>query len=173
VSLPQVGPTGVLIRSATSDDLEALLGLVARHAEFEHATFDPTGVIERWHATLVGPSSVAHCLVAEAAAPDGSSLVGYATCSLEFSTWAAARFLHMDTLFVDERLRGRSIGAALMDAVIAYGRRCGVTELQWQTPMWNDRAIRFYERAGATFAPKARFHLPLQLQEAGPDERTH
>ncbi len=41
----------------------------------------------------------------------------------------------------------------------ARSMRCEV--IQWQTPIFNTRALKFYERRGATANDKRRFHLAV------------
>ena len=48
-----------------------------------------------------------------------------------------------------------------MDAVVAMTRSLGLQEVQWQTPEWNDGAVRFYERRGAVAKAKQRFTLTV------------
>ncbi|MEU7071453.1 GNAT family N-acetyltransferase [Streptomyces narbonensis] len=97
------------------------------------------------------------CLVAEL--PDGS-LAGYATCAPELSTWDGVAYLHMDCLYLTSTARGHGLGPLLVDAVRAEARALGLTEIQWQTPAWNEGAIRFYDRLGATSKEKRRYTLP-------------
>ncbi len=40
-------------------------------------------------------------------------------------------------------------------ASLAY--RLGCVNVQWQTPVWNERAIRFYQRLGGEGKEKVRF----------------
>lgn len=97
---------------------------------------------------------------------DGQVL-GYATASCEFSTWAARDYLHMDCLYVRESARNRGVGADLLQAVVDRARRLGLAELQWQTPDWNVDAIRFYRRHGAVAKGKQRFVLALRREPVG------
>lgn len=99
------------------------------------------------------------CLVAES--PDGE-VVGYATCVPALSTWDGLEYLHMDCLFLVPGQRGLGLGALLMDAVTAEARTLGLTEIQWQTPTWNEGAIRFYDRLGARAQEKTRFTLTVE-----------
>jgi ribosomal protein S18 acetylase RimI-like enzyme len=62
---------------------------------------------------------------------------------------------------VAEGSRGAGAGARLVAAVAERARARGLTKLQWQTPVWNDAAIRFYGRLGAGRLAKERFTLPL------------
>ena len=81
-------------------------------------------------------------------------MAGYATWSREFSTWAGAEYVHLDCLYVDEAHRSGGHGRRLIEAVIAEAD--GVP-LQWQTPAWNTRAQRFYDRLGAHGTDKIRY----------------
>jgi GNAT superfamily N-acetyltransferase len=155
--------SAIAIRDAETTDVPQLIALMAAHAEFEQADFDPAGLDQRLIDTLISDSARASCLVAAHGGPTGGVLVGYATVMPEYSTWAGSEFLHMDTLFVDEAYRGHGLGARLMTAVIGRAEHLGLTEVQWQTPEWNRDAVRFYERLGARGTTKIRFH-----QRVGP-----
>ncbi|WP_314619095.1 GNAT family N-acetyltransferase [Streptomyces stackebrandtii] len=105
-----------------------------------------------------GGSPRLRCFVAEL--PDGS-LAGYATCAPELSTWDGVAYLHMDCLYLTSTARGHGLGPLLMDAVRAEARALGLTEIQWQTPAWNEGAIRFYDRLGATSKEKRRYTMAV------------
>jgi GNAT superfamily N-acetyltransferase len=132
------------------------------HALFERAHIDLKNLESRLEGILIQPADHAACIVAELVATTNdsrSNLAGYATMSPEFSTWAARDYLHMDTLFVDEEFRGYGIGQLLVERTKAIASQRGYLEVQWQTPSWNNDAIRFYNRLGATGSTKQRFHL--------------
>ncbi|MGK3944860.1 GNAT family N-acetyltransferase [Streptomyces caeruleatus] len=148
-----------LVRHAVRADLPAVAELAARHAEYERAAPPPRDLPDRLAALLFDPP--AHrlrCLVAEL--PDGD-LAGYATCAPELSTWRGLEYLHMDCLFLLPEHRGLGIGVLLVDAVVAEARALGLQEVQWQTPTWNDGAMRFYDRLGARAGQKVRYSLPV------------
>ena len=90
-------------------------------------------------------------------------LQGYATATADYSTWTGSAYLHLDCLYLEETLRGRSWGWRLLAAVSAGARAAGLSEVQWQTPSWNAAAIRFYERQGASGRAKVRFTAPASL----------
>jgi GNAT superfamily N-acetyltransferase len=52
----------------------------------------------------------------------------------------------------------------LLQAAIEEARRQQIDHLEWQTPAWNEDAIRFYRRQGASHANKVRFRLTLRNQ---------
>ncbi|MET7732259.1 GNAT family N-acetyltransferase [Streptomyces sp. NPDC005402] len=149
-----------LVRHAERADLPAVAELAARHAEYEQAAAPPKDLPDRLAALLFDiPAPRLRCLLAEL--PDGEP-VGYATCSPELSTWEGREYLHMDCLFLLPGHRGLGLGMLLMDAVTAEARALGLDEVQWQTPAWNDGAIRFYDRMGARARQKVRYSLPVE-----------
>ncbi len=178
----------VVVRRARPGDLPQIAGLAAEHAAYERANPPAPGLADRLGDALFGPLQERLrlcCLVAETApagegapvgggipgsegtpggegaAPAGqdTELLGYATCVPEFATWAGAEYLHMDCLYLRPGHRGRGIGRALIDAVAAHAAALGLPEVQWNTPDWNDGAIRFYDRLGATARTKQRYTL--------------
>ncbi|MFE0454803.1 GNAT family N-acetyltransferase [Streptomyces sp. NPDC058914] len=148
------------VRHARPADLPRVAELARLHAEYERAAPPAPDLAERLHALLFGtPAPRLRCLVARA--PDGE-VVGYATCAPELSTWDGREHLHMDCLFLAPGHRGLGLGALLMDAVTAEARALGLTAVQWQTPAWNEGAIRFYDRLGAAAREKVRFTLTVE-----------
>ncbi|MFF8277628.1 GNAT family N-acetyltransferase [Streptomyces lateritius] len=147
------------VRHALPGDMERVAELAAEHAAHEKAAPPAPGLADRLSRLLFGPEpSRLRCLVAEL--PDGS-LVGYATCAPELSTWDAAEYLHMDCLYLSAAQRGLGLGPLFMTALRAEARALGLPEIQWQTPAWNEGAIRFYDRLGATSKQKLRYSLPV------------
>ncbi|WP_078901412.1 GNAT family N-acetyltransferase [Actinacidiphila yeochonensis] len=154
------------VRPATPADLPRIAELAAEHAAFEQAAPPAPDLAERLSALLCRPSGDApdggrprvRLLVAES--PSGE-VVGYASCAPEFSTWEGRDYLHLDCLYLCADHRGRGVGELLMREVAAEARRLGLRQVQWQTPEWNEGAIRFYDRIGATGRPKLRYTLPV------------
>ncbi|MFF5974353.1 GNAT family N-acetyltransferase [Streptomyces sp. NPDC012769] len=151
--------TGAVVRHARPEDLDRVAELAAEHAAYEKAAPPPADLAARLHRLLFEPTTPRlRCLVAEL--PD-TTLAGYATCAPELSTWDAAEYLHMDCLYLTESARGHGLGPLLMSAVRTEARALGLTHIQWQTPTWNEGAIRFYDRLGATSKQKRRYTLPV------------
>lgn len=146
-----------MIRRVSPADLPGLVSLCTEHAAFERASFADDGLDERLGSALFSPSARLHAWVAEADA----AIVGYVTAVVEFSTWHARDFVHMDCLFLRETHRGLGLGSALLDVVTGFAREQGIHEVQWQTPDWNIDATRFYRRLGAQGRSKLRFTLEI------------
>src|SRR5690348_9114331 len=144
-----------LIRAALLDDIEALIELCAEHAAYEGAIYASQGKSERLSSALFSAPPCLYAWVVE----ENGKLVGYATASQEFSTWDAAPFLHMDCLYLREEIRGLGLGRLLVIEIASLALNLGCVNVQWQTPVWNKRAISFYQRLGAEGKHKVRFFL--------------
>lgn len=149
-----------VVRHAGRADLPRVAELAARHAEYERAAPPAADLAERLAVLLFDtPAPRLRCLVARL--PDGE-VVGYATCAPELSTWDGREYLHMDCLFLLPGHRGLGLGVLLMDAVADEARTLGLDVVQWQTPTWNEGAIRFYDRLGAEGRQKVRYSLSVR-----------
>ncbi|HEX2560293.1 GNAT family N-acetyltransferase [Phenylobacterium sp.] len=145
------------VRAAEPQDLAQIVRLCAEHARFEGASLDVAGLAERLEAALFGSAPRLWAWVVEA----GGGLAGYATASVEFSTWAGRDYVHMDCLYLQAPMRGTGLGRRLMEEVFAAARRASCAEVQWQTPPWNAPAIAFYRAMGAEGADKVRFRTAV------------
>ncbi|MEU9236536.1 GNAT family N-acetyltransferase [Streptomyces subrutilus] len=160
-----------VVRRARVGDLPRLVELMREHIAYEKSAPRPPGLAERLGPQLFAEDARIWVLLAQA--PDGQT-AGYAACSAEFSFWDAGHYLHMDCLYLAEEARGHGLGAALVDGVRELARELGLGQVQWQTPDWNEGAIRFYDRLGATGQPKRRYGLPADpgaASTAGPTAR--
>lgn len=151
------GGTGAIVRPFLPPDLPAVLDLCAEHAAYERSVFDRASCAAGLATALSAASPRLLCRVAE-----GDGIVGYATATIDFSTWRAREFLHMDCLYVRAAQRGAGIGARLLAALRDEARARGIDEMQWQTPDWNAGAARFYRRLGASESTRLRYRLHLR-----------
>jgi GNAT superfamily N-acetyltransferase len=145
----------VAIRRAVPEDCTGLLGLIAEHALFEGC-----------EATLTGSDLLAilqsgrpPVILFVASAVD--ELFGFAALTVDFSLWRGRRWAHLDCLFVREDSRGGKLGEKLIRAATDHARRIGADRMEWQTPVWNGRAVAFYRRIGADDTMKVRFAMAL------------
>jgi len=146
-----------IIRKVRPEDLPELVMLCQEHAEFEQAEYSPHGKEEQLKVHLFGDHPACFCLVVEM----DDALIGYATYSKEFSTWDAGFYIHMDCLFLRPHARNLGIGEQLVERIASEARELHCHGVQWQTPISNTRAIKFYKRLGAVEREKARFYLSV------------
>lgn len=145
----------IAIRKAVPDDCSALLGLIAAHATFERS--EATITQDVLDTILRSPCPEVQIMVAEKQA----MLVGYAALTLDFSLWRGRRWAHLDCLFVHEAYRGCSTGRRLLTAAKCTAQALDADRMEWQTPIWNKPAIRFYAAQNAQRSIKSRFCTAL------------
>jgi GNAT superfamily N-acetyltransferase len=134
----------VEVRAGAKSDVPLLLSFIRSMAAFEN--LDVSATEESLAEALFGESPVACTLLAFA---EGKP-VAYVTYFFTFSTMVGKRGLWLDDLFIDPAFRGKGIGQALMAylADIAMKNHCG--RFEWTVLDWNESAIGFYRRLGAT-----------------------
>ncbi|MER5811138.1 GNAT family N-acetyltransferase [Streptomyces sp. NPDC002033] len=146
------------MRPLRADDLPRLVELIHEHVAYEKSAPRPPGLADRLGPLLFAADARLWVLLAETPAGE---VAGYAACSEEFAFWDARSYLHMDCLYLAEEARGHGLGAALMSGVADLARARGLARVEWQTPEWNEGAIRFYDRLGADAHPKRRYGWPV------------
>lgn len=151
----------VITRAITAADCEPARPLAIAHARFERSEVQ----IPRDWADRVA-ARIAQERLDVFIATSGGEAVGFASLTSDVSTWTGELYGHLDCLYVDEAERGAGVGQLLLSAVSDRATARGLTELQWQTPTWNERAIAFYRRTGARSTTKERFTL-AQDERAG------
>lgn len=144
------------IRNAEPHDIEEIVLLCAEHAEFEKANFSPLEKAEKLVKFLFAENPAVFCLVVES---DDGELLGYTTFMPEFSTWEADYYVYMDCLFLRPQARNFGIGKQLIKEIATFAKSRNIKQLQWHTPDFNERAVKFYHRIGANSKEKMRFYL--------------
>ncbi|WP_312946768.1 GNAT family N-acetyltransferase [Agrobacterium sp.] len=75
---------------------------------------------------------------------DGQT-VGFAIHHFHDSTWVKTPDCYLEDLFIDETIRGKGIGRALIDDLIAISKEKGWSRLYWHTDENNQRARKLYD----------------------------
>lgn len=145
--------TNYTIRFVEKRDMNQLIDLCESHARYEKADYDRSGKAESLEKSLFEFTPKLFCLVVES----GQNLIGYATYMIQYSTWNANEYIYLDCLYLSEMSRGMNIGEKLMNQVKEEASKLGSDHIQWQTPDFNEGAIRFYSRIGADSKSKERF----------------
>lgn len=145
------------IRNCELPDLSKLVILCQKHAEYEKARYSPEGKEQKLKEALFSAQPKLYCLVVATK----ETIIGYVSYTFDFSTWDAATFMYMDCLFLEEEARNFGIGEVLIEKLKQIGTKQNCINLQWQTPQFNERAIKFYNRIGAKEKDKVRFTLDL------------
>lgn len=85
-------------------------------------------------------------------AEEDGTVTGYAFCIFQqhigHNILTDVRTLYIDDLCVDEKFRGRHIGTALYEYVLAFAREQGCYNVTLNVWACNEDAMRFYEHLG-------------------------
>ena len=134
------------IRPATASDIPIILELIKALATYERAPNEVTATEEGLTDVLFGEKPASEVLLAF----ENERAVGFAVFFHNFSTWLGRPGLYLEDLFVRPEDRGKGYGRALLVrlAKIARERKCG--RMEWAVLDWNEPAIKFYRKLGAT-----------------------
>jgi len=130
-----------MIRAAKKEDLPRILELIVELAEFENEPNAVTNTVERMEKDGFGANPIFGSFVAE---DPEKGIIGMAIYYYRFSTWKGKR-MYLEDLIVTATERGKGIGKALFDAVVAKGKEEKCTGMMWQVLEWNESAIQFYK----------------------------
>ncbi len=140
------------LRPAEPRDVPAIAGLIAELAEFEQLSHLLRLTPETLAPHLFGERPVVEAVVAES----GGQVMAFALFFTNFSTFLAQPGLYLEDLYVQPACRGAGIGKALLSHLGALAASRGYGRFEWSVLDWNENAIRFYEKMGATVMPEWR-----------------
>lgn len=134
------------IRFAQPADSEALFQLILALADYEQLLPEVTGSTAALEKHLFGENPCIEALVAES---DGEA-IGFALFFTSYSTVLMQPGLYLEDLFVLPNYRGQGIGKALFVHLAKLAQERAIKRLEWSVLDWNEPAIGFYQRIGAT-----------------------
>ena len=137
------------LRPAQPRDVAAIVGLITELAEFEQLAHLLRLTPDSLAPQLFGERPVAEAVVAEVA----DQVVAFALFFTNFSTFLAQPGLYLEDLYVQPALRGAGIGKALLRHLGALAVARGYGRFEWSVLDWNESAIGFYQKMGATLLP--------------------
>lgn len=137
------------VRLANPADVPVVFSLIQALAEYEKLSHAVTGDVEALKEHLFGSRPYVEVLLAEY----GGKAVGYALFFYNYSSFLTKPGIYLEDLFVLPEYRKQGIGRALLThlARLAVERGCG--RMEWCVLDWNESAIAFYERIGASILP--------------------
>jgi len=122
----------------------------------ERATLEPlwNGYLAFYKASLAdGASDVAWQRFHEPAEPmfllgayDDGQLVGIVHYLFHRSSWTPADYCYLQDLFVSEKVRGKGVGRALIEAVYDAAKKAGAGRVYWLTQTTNHQARILYDQ---------------------------
>jgi GNAT superfamily N-acetyltransferase len=136
----------ITIIPARESDVPIILRMIKGLAEYERMSDQVVATEDSLRETLFGPRPAAEVVLAY----HEREPIGFALFFHNYSTFMGRPGLYLEDLFVAPLWRGRGIGKLLLThlASIAVERRCG--RMEWAVLDWNESAIGFYTRLGAS-----------------------
>ena len=148
-------PLELTIRPACEGDLEAINGIYNPEIEHGLATWDlEPWTMEQRRAWFAEHDDLTPVLVAESA----GEVVGFAYVTF-VSKKKGWRFTREDTIYIDERYRGRGVGDALLGALLERMRDMGVRLVIASITSTNRTSIRLHQKHG--------FEIMGEMRNAG------
>jgi GNAT superfamily N-acetyltransferase len=137
--------TDFFIRRARPGDEGEILALLGELADYEKLRDKFLVTAETIRRDWLGVQSLLHCDLAFA----GGAPVGVATWYWTYASFAAARGLYLEDLFVRPAMRGKGYGKALLAHLAKTAADAGAVRVEWEVLPWNTPSIKFYESLGA------------------------
>jgi GNAT superfamily N-acetyltransferase len=149
----------VRIRDARPDDAPLIFGWIVELAEYERAPEQVRGTPELLEDALFGTEPSAEAVIAETR--DGAvgwAPAGFALFHLTFSTWECRPGIWLEDLYVPPAQRRTGVGGALISHLAEITMKRGYTRLQWAALDWNELALGFYDKIGASRLHEWKIH---------------
>jgi GNAT superfamily N-acetyltransferase len=145
-------PASLKIRTADRADVPDLFALIQALADYEKLTDAVVGSVDALKDHLFGTAPCIEAIVAE----DNGKTIGFALFFTRYSTFLMKPGIYLEDLFVLPEYRGQGVGKALLSrlAQLVIKRQWG--RLEWAVLDWNEPAIAFYRRMGASIADDIR-----------------
>ncbi len=135
----------VIIRKANQNDMPQALKLIKELALFEKELDKVEVSVDQLKNDGFGNHPAFTCFVAEI----NNTIEGIALVYNRYSTWKGIA-LHLEDLIVSKEMRGSGLGTLLLNEVVKFGHQLGVKRISWEVLDWNEPAISFYKKKGAT-----------------------
>jgi GNAT superfamily N-acetyltransferase len=136
----------VEIRVATEDDVPLILALITELAEYERLSHEVVATEETLRHSLFGERRLAETLLAYL----GDDLAGFALFFHSFSTFLGRPGIYLEDLYVRPEFRSAGVGRTLLVRIAGLAKERGCGRLEWAVLDWNEPAISFYKRIGAS-----------------------
>jgi GNAT superfamily N-acetyltransferase len=133
------------IRAATEDDVQLVFDLICELADYEKLGDEVVGTPETLRASLFERRD-AEALIVDA----GGEVVGYAIFYTTFSTFECRSGIWLEDVYVRPEHRRGGIGLQIMEHLARLALKRGHVRFEWCALEWNEPALNFYAKLGAT-----------------------
>ncbi|TRL38283.1 GNAT family N-acetyltransferase [Rhizobium straminoryzae] len=130
----------LIIREARAGDEAGWRRLWAAYVDFYQVDISEAVTASTW-SKILSPDSALFLRVAERE----GRIVGFALCLTHEGSWILGRDCYLEDLFVDASERGKGVGRALLDDLVALSKEHGWSRLYWHTAETNVTARKLYD----------------------------
>jgi GNAT superfamily N-acetyltransferase len=134
------------IKEATKEDVPLILSFVRELAQYEKALDKVTATEEGLRAALFGPRPYAEAVIVYG----NDEAVAFAIYFFSFTSFSARPCLYLEDIFVRTSSRGSGVGRKLFAFLAKRAIERDCARMEWAVLNWNQPAINFYKRLGAT-----------------------
>ncbi len=138
--------TNFTCRKAEPNDTDLILQFITELAEFEKLVHEVKADAATLHKSLFMDPHGPEVLIAE----ENEKPIGFVLFFHNFSTFLGRKGIYIEDLYIRSEHRGKGYGELLLSQIkeLAKERNCG--RVEWWVLDWNERAINFYKKMGAT-----------------------
>jgi GNAT superfamily N-acetyltransferase len=134
------------IRPATVADVPLILSLIRELAVYEKLEHVVSATDEGIQSALFGDRAGVEAIIALL----DDQPVGFALFFPNFSTFLGKPGLYLEDLFVRPAARGSGLGRMMLKYLARLAVERGWGRMEWAVLDWNEPAIGFYKKMGAT-----------------------
>jgi ribosomal protein S18 acetylase RimI-like enzyme len=144
---------GLTIRPGTMDDYDEICRLMAQIDKFHRDRFpqyfrEAVPTRERAYIETFVVDEERDMFVAEQDGKLSGAIMLEVRSVPDIPIAQPRSYVMIDTLIVDEAVRGTGIGQSLMRVAHEWGKARGISEFELGVFAFNERAIKFYEKLG-------------------------
>ena len=151
------------LRTGTPDDIPAVLALIKQLAIYENAPLEVSNTPEQMLIDGFSENPIFHLIVAETIPKttqtnqnqqnNEKKIVGMAITYYRYSTWKG-RVLYLEDLYILPEYRRFGLGERFFSLLLEKAKQDKCQRVSWQVLEWNEPAINFYKKLGATLDPE-------------------
>ena len=140
------------LRKATAKDARTILSLVRELAAYEREPKSVVATVSDIRRDGFSKNPKFRAIIAEWNGKPAGMVLFFSY----YSTWQGRSGIFVEDLIIRKRFRGKGVGFALMSQLARLAFADGGSGMRWEVHSWNEEAIRFYRKIGASFRQHGR-----------------